>query len=225
MDAYARFVELVSGPDEALPLDEAALCIAAHADPSVDVGANLARLDDLAAACPAPTLDGLVQHLFRHEGFTGNSSDYYDPRNSLLHEVLERRLGIPITLSVVALEVGRRIGVPLSGVGLPGHFLLRDKVDERVFIDPFHGGRLLDEAACRRLHRTMAGAESRWDPSYLLPVSRRSIVLRMLGNLKAIYLRRADVTSLAWVLRLRSVVPGATEAERKAYSRLMARYN
>lgn len=225
MDAYGRFVELLSGPDAALPLDEVALCIAAHAVPDLDIGAHLARLDDLAERCPAPTLDALVTHLFRIEGFAGNSDDYYDPRNSLLHEVLERRLGIPITLSVVALEVGRRIGVPLSGIGLPGHFLLRDKVDPTVFVDPFHGGRLLDETGCRRLHRTMVGGGAAWDPEFLDPVSRRSIVLRMLGNLKAIYLRRADVAALAWVLKLRGAVPGVSDGERAAYARLMARYN
>src|SRR5829696_7811715 len=157
VDAYARFLALFSRPDASLPLDEVALCIAAHADPDVDIAANLARLDDLAEKCPAPTLDALVTHLFRTEGFAGNRADYYDPRNSFLHEVLDRRLGIPITLSIVVLEVGRRLGVPLSGVGLPGHFLVRDKVDDRVFIDPFHGGRLLDESACRRLHATLAG--------------------------------------------------------------------
>lgn len=225
VQAYDRFVELVSGPDAGLPLDEVALCVAAHADRRVDIDAELKRLDDLAATCPAPTLDGLVKHLFASGRLAGNTADYYDPRNSLLHEVLDRGLGIPISLSVVGLEVGRRLGVPMTGVGLPGHFLLRDKVDPEVFVDPFHGGRLLDEAGCRRLYATLAGPEAPWDPAYLDPVSRRSIVLRLLANLKAIYLRRADVASLAWVLRLRSAIPGAGEAERKSYARLMARYN
>jgi regulator of sirC expression with transglutaminase-like and TPR domain len=225
VEAFARFSELVRGPDASIPLDEVALYIAAHADPAVDVAKNLAVLDELGETCPAPTLDALVAHLFGPGRFAGNRADYYDPRNSFLHEVLERRVGIPITLSVLALEVGRRIGVPLSGVGLPGHFLLRDKVDDRVFIDPFHHGRLLDEAGCRKLHRTLVGDGARWDPSYLDAVSRRSIVLRLLNNLKAIYLRRADVAALAWVLKLRSAVPGAPQDDQEAYARLMARYN
>jgi regulator of sirC expression with transglutaminase-like and TPR domain len=225
VEAFARFSELVRGPDASVPLDEVALCIAVHADPGVDVAKNLAQLDELAESCPAPTLDGLVTHLFGPGRFAGNSADYYDPRNSLLHEVLDRRVGIPITLSVLALEVGRRVGVPLSGVGLPGHFLLRDKVDDRVFVDPFHHGRLLDEAGCRKLHRALAGDGARWDPSYLDPVSRRSIVLRLLNNLKAIYLRRADVAALTWVLKLRGEIPGTTVDDREAYARLVARYN
>jgi regulator of sirC expression with transglutaminase-like and TPR domain len=225
VEVSERFAELVGGPDASIPLDEVALCIAAHAHPEVDIAKSLALLDELADGCPAPTLDALVAYLFQSGRFSGNTADYYDPRNSFLHEVLDRRVGIPITLSVVALEVGRRIGVPLAGVGLPGHFLLRDKVDETVFIDPFHRGRLLDAAACQKLHRAIAGETARWDPSYLDPVTRRSIVLRLLNNLKAIYLRRADVHSLGWVLKLRAAVPGVSKEQQGAYARLMARYN
>src|SRR5258706_13186235 len=139
----ARFAALLAGPGEGLPLDEAALLIAAHADRSVDVEAQLGRLDRLAAAVPAPTLDGLRALLFRDLGFRGNRVDYYDPRNSLLHHVLDRRTGIPITLAVVMMEVGRRVGVPMWGVSMPGHFLVRDKVDTRVFVDPFDAGAVL----------------------------------------------------------------------------------
>ncbi len=225
VEGYARFAELVRGPDASIPLDEVALCIAAQAQPDVDVAKNLALLDELADGCPAPTLDALIAYLFQSGRFTGNTADYYDPRNSFLHEVLDRRVGIPITLSVVALEVGRRIGVPLAGVGLPGHFLLRDKVDDTVFVDPFHRGRFLDAADCQKLYGALAGDAARWDPSYLDPVSRRSIVLRLLNNLKAIYLRRADVNSLGWVLKLRAAVPGVGKQQQAAYARLMARYN
>lgn len=225
MEGYARFAELVRGPDASIPLDEVALSIAAHAHPDVDVAKNLALLDELAEGCPAPTLDALIAYLFQSGRFSGNTADYYDPRNSFLHEVLDRRVGIPITLSVVALEVGRRIGVPLAGVGLPGHFLLRDKVDDTVFVDPFHRGRFLNAADCQKLHSALAGDAGRWDPSYLDAVSRRSIVLRLLNNLKAIYLRRADVNSLGWVLKLRAAVPGVSKQQQAAYARLIARYN
>ena len=222
---YERFLAAVQRPGEALPLDVAALCIAAHADPTVDVDGYLVRLDDLAGEVRVPTLDGLVQHLFRGGRFSGNAVDYYDPRNSLLSEVLDRRLGIPITLSVVAMEVGRRIGVPISGVGMPGHFLVRDKVDTSVFIDPFHGGRELDAAGCRALHRAMAGPNAPWDPSYLDPVERVAIVGRMLANLRMIYQRLDDVASLRWVLRLRCALPGATAADRRDLARAMAPLN
>ena len=148
---YERFVATVARPAVSVPLDEATLCIAAHAEPSVDVDGYLRRLDAVAEGVRAPTLDGLVSHLFSTLRFTGNRRHYYDPRNSFLNHVLDRRIGIPITLSVVVMEVGRRIGVPVAGVGMPGHFLVRDKVDPDVFVDPFDRGQLLDAVGCRQL--------------------------------------------------------------------------
>jgi regulator of sirC expression with transglutaminase-like and TPR domain len=224
-DTFERFVAVVQRPPDAVPLDEAGLCIAAHADPDVDVDAYLARLDDLAAEVRTPTLDGLVRHLYSSGRFSGNSDDYYDPRNSFLNEVLDRRVGIPITLAVLGMEVGRRIGVPVWGVGLPGHFVVRDKVDPRVFIDPFHGGRQLDAAGCRALHRATVGAGAPWDDAYLDPVGRPAIVARILANLRGIYERRADVDALRWVMRLRCALPDATDADRREYARLMAPLN
>lgn len=209
MDPSARFTEVVGTSAEALPLDEAALLIAAHAEPDIDVAAYLARLDELAAACPAPTLDALVRHLFGRGRFSGNEADYYDPRNSFLNHVLDRGLGIPITLAVLTMEVGRRLGVPLWGVGMPGHFLLRDKVDPSVFVDPFHGGRLLDAAGCERLYRRLAGPDAAWDPSFLDPMPRPLIVARLLNNLRGVYERRRDLSALQWVMRLRCTLPDA----------------
>jgi regulator of sirC expression with transglutaminase-like and TPR domain len=124
-----RFAALLRRPEAEVPLDEVALVIAAHARPELDIGAQLTRLDELAATCFAPTLDALVRHLFVDLGFRGNEGDYYDPRNSYLDEVVERRLGIPITLSVLTIEVGRRIGVPVAGVSLIGRIVLGDLVD------------------------------------------------------------------------------------------------
>jgi regulator of sirC expression with transglutaminase-like and TPR domain len=222
---HDRFVAAVGRPGESVPLDEAALCIAAHAQPDLDIDAYLGRLDDLAAEIRTPTLDGLVRHLYTSGRFKGNAADYYDLRNSLLSEVIERRVGIPVTLSIVGMEVGRRIGVPLSGVGMPGHFLVRDKVDPSVFIDPFHGGRELDEAGCRALHRSMAGAGAPWHPSFLEPVDRPSIIGRMLANLRVIYQRRSDFDALRWVLRLRCALPQATAEDQRDFARLMAPLN
>ena len=222
---YERFVGAIGRPGESVALDEAALCIAAHAQPALDIDAYLGRLDDLAAEIRTPTLDGLVRHLYASGRFKGNAADYYDPRNSLLSEVIDRRLGIPITLSVVGMEVGRRIGVPLSGVGMPGHFLVRDKVDPSVFIDAFHGGRELDEAGCRALHRSMAGTGAPWHPSFLDPVDKPSIVGRMLANLLVIYQRRSDFDAMRWVLRLRCALPHATAEDHRDFARLMAPLN
>src|SRR4051794_12190459 len=122
MDVTARFKALVQGPEPAVPLDQVALLIGAHAVPDLDIDAWLRELDGIASRCRDHSFAGLLAHM-TVEGFTGNHSEYYDPRNSYLHDVIERRTGIPITLSVVMIELGRRIGVPVAGVGLPGHFV------------------------------------------------------------------------------------------------------
>jgi regulator of sirC expression with transglutaminase-like and TPR domain len=221
----ARFAALLAGPDESLPLDEAALLIAAHADQTVDVDAQLPRLDRLAAEVRAPTLDGLRALLFRDLGFRGNRVDYYDPRNSLLHHVLDRRTGIPITLSVVMMEVGRRIGVPMWGVSMPGHFLVRDKVDTSVFVDPFHAGAVLDRDGCERLFLAVQPDGATFDDAFLDPVTRAAIIGRMLGNLAGVAEARGDRDQLRWVLQLKVAVPGATDEERRRLAVLTAELN
>jgi regulator of sirC expression with transglutaminase-like and TPR domain len=213
VNATQRLAELLALPEPRIPLDEAALLIAAHAQPVLDIGHELSRVDELAAGVRDPTLTGIVRHLFRDLGFAGNRDDYYDPRNSFLNEVITRRTGIPITLSVLTMEVARRVAVPLWGVGMPGHFLLRDKVDPGVFVDPFSGGRLMDARDCERLFRQVQGPGSRLDPAFLEPVPREQIVARMLANLRSVYTRAADRRSLLWVLQLRTVLPGAGAGE------------
>lgn len=215
MDPTARFAELVSGPDATLPLDELGLLIAAHAHQGLDVGAQLARLDDLADQVGEPTLDGLRRLLFRDLGFAGNDIDYYDPRNSYLDDVLDRRTGIPISLAVVMLEVGRRIGVPLSGVSMPGHFLVRDKVDPDVFVDPFARGVVLDRDGCERRFYGIHGADARFDPSYLEPVGKAAILTRQLANLENIANIRGETFTLLWILRLRAAMPDADDTVRR----------
>jgi regulator of sirC expression with transglutaminase-like and TPR domain len=207
-DARSTFARLVQRAEGDVPLDEAALAIAATADPGADVGAALARLDALAAACPAPTLEGLRDHLYRTERFRGNADDYYDPANSYLDRVLERRLGIPITLAVVLMEVGRRIGVRIEGVNAPAHFLVRH--DERL-LDPFDGAAEVVPGF------VPAGA--------LTPAGPHAILARMLANLKQVFLQRGDVGSLRWVLELRTVVPGVPDSERDELRRLLAQFN
>jgi regulator of sirC expression with transglutaminase-like and TPR domain len=214
VQATERFRGLLHLPEARVPLDEAALTIAAHADPTIDVDAQLQQLDVLADGVPAPTLDALTRHLFIDLGFTGNGRDYYDPRNSYLHEVLRRRRGIPITLSVLAMAVGQRTGVPLSGVGMPGHFLLRDRVDPDVFVDPYDGGRLLDRAGCQRAFHRVQGEDATFDPSFLEPVGTFAILGRMLANLRAIFAAQHDRGALLWVLELRTLIPGVAVEER-----------
>jgi regulator of sirC expression with transglutaminase-like and TPR domain len=217
-----RFTELVGLDDASIPLDEVALRVAAHALPSLDVRHELGRIDRLAAECREPTLDGLLRLLFRDQGFAGNRADYYDPRNSFLNEVLNRRLGIPITLSVLAMEVGRRFGVPLAGVGMPGHFLVRDEVDPSVFVDAFGGGVVLDEQGCERLFQSVQGSGRPLDPQFLVPIPRAAIVSRLLGNLRAIYAQRRDTGSLLWVTRLRTRLPDADDAVWREHATILA---
>lgn len=222
MEATARFAALFTRPEPQLRLDEAGLLIAAHAYPGLDVDAELARLDALAEGCRNPTLDALVRYLFVEEGFRGNHEDYYDPRNSYLNDVATRRVGIPISLCVLTLELGRRIGVPMAGVGMPGHFILRDRVDPEVFVDPFSRGALLDRVGCERAFLAVNGADAVFEPEFLEPVGGWTIVARMLANLKAVFARSGDAAALAWALELRCLVPGMPVGEFGAWAEALA---
>src|SRR6185436_5943071 len=141
----------------------------------------------------AEAMNAILRLLYQELGFRGNVEDYYDPRNSFLNDVIDRRTGIPITLSMVYMEVARRAGLDVTGVGLPGHFLVRAEGRGRaVLVDPFHGGTLLSEADCqRRLDRVFEG-RVRLEPSMLEACPRKAILGRMLRNLKAIYVKGDD---------------------------------
>ena len=212
-DVTQRFGDLVAGREADVPLDQACLLIAAHAYPGLDIGAELARLDELAAGCPAPTLDGLRHHLFEVLGFTGNRRRYADPRNTFLNDVMERRTGIPISLAVVTMEVGRRLGVPLVGIGMPGHFLVGHSGEPEVLLDPFGGGRLLDVEQSAELFGAVHGRSVAFEPSMLAPVGPRAILTRTLANLRQLYLATGDAPSAGWVLRLRTTIPATTAPE------------
>jgi regulator of sirC expression with transglutaminase-like and TPR domain len=217
-DVTERFAALVNGPEDNLALDEAALLIAAHAYPDLDIVAELAVLDGLAQRCIAPTLDALLNHLFRREWFVGNRVDYGDVRNSYLNDVLGRRLGIPISLSVLLMEVGRRLGLKIEGVGMPGHFLARCG---DVWIDAFDAGRPLDREACYRLFLRVGGTPGSFDPAFLEPVGPRAILARMLANLRASYARRGDAGALEWVGHLRLAIPGIPPGDHAEHARLL----
>lgn len=222
------FAGLVGRPDTEIPLDRACLLIADALVGPLDVDTELSRIDELASGVREPTLDGLRRHLFGDLGFRGDTTTYDDPANSMLPRVLDRRVGIPITLSVLTMETGRRIGVPVAGVGMPGHFLLRDRVDPDVFVDPFSGGVVLDRPACERVFRHLHGPDAAFDDAFLDPASRRSIVARILVNLDRSYAARFDWVRRATVLDLRTSVAdsedGATRL-RSAAQQLRARMN
>ena len=208
MEVTERFAELMARDEDTIPLDLAALLIAAHARPGLDVERQRARLDELADSCPGTDLDDLVAHLFGRLGFVGNADDYYDPRNSYLPHVLDTHRGIPISLSVVTISVGARVGIPLVGVGMPGHFLVRavDRPDR--FLDPFGRGAALDQRGCEALFHALHGPEVAFHPAHLAPVGPRAIAARMLANLGACFRARDDKAGLVWALRLRTLRPG-----------------
>jgi regulator of sirC expression with transglutaminase-like and TPR domain len=193
---------LVSRSDENLDLAEAALLIAREEYPGLEIESYLHRLDAMAerlrerlkpGAHPRETAGALNAYLFDEAGFAGNTQEYYDPRNSFLNEVLDRRLGIPITLATVYMEIARRIGLRVEGIGLPGHFTLRHPGEGAPFyIDPFNRGAFLSAEECRlRVAEVFAGAV-RFRPDFLEPVTKRQILIRMLHNLKGIYIQRGD---------------------------------
>jgi regulator of sirC expression with transglutaminase-like and TPR domain len=213
-DPTARFVALAARPTGSWPLDEALVLVAAHARPDIDVDGELGRLDALAAGVQDRSFDGLRRHLFVDLGFTGDRATYHDPRNSLLPDVLDRRLGIPISLTVMAMEVGRRCGVALEGIGMPGHFIARSGVEPHRYLDAFDRGRELDGPGCQALMAQLAPGLP-WDDAYLAPTPPLAIVTRVLANLAGAYRRAGDRHALCWALRLRLELPGATVPERR----------
>lgn len=203
-EARKAFAALLSLPDAAIDLGHASLLIAREEYADLDVGRYLGRLDEMAEQI-ARRLKGregitsriahLNRLLFDELGFRGNREDYDDPRNSFLNDVLDRRVGIPITLSIVYLEVGRRIGCPLAGVSFPGHFLVRSTgldAPQDVVVDPFNRGRILSEDECRTLLREMYGDTIPFSPDLLRRAPNLDILRRMITNLKLSYARRRD---------------------------------
>ena len=208
-----KFGQLLGRGDFAL--HEGALCIAALGSPEMDFAAEVGRLDALADQCDRPSRDQMLHTLFSDLGFHGNRADYYDPRNSFLNEVMRRRTGIPISLGVLTIAIGQRTGYEFEGIGLPGHFLLRDRNDPEVFIDVFAGGALLDAQGCEELFHQITGGNKGFHPAFLAPVEHSSIMERMLGNLRAIYAQSKDYANLEWVLELRMMCPAVPADEAK----------
>src|SRR4051812_30605946 len=191
-DAETRFVALMQQRDDTVPLDDAVLLLAAAIDPTTDVAGGIAALDDIAARCAGNTFDALRHHLFVVEGFHGDDEEYYDPANSFVDKVIVRRRGIPITLAIVTMEVGRRLGLDVQGIGMPGHFLVRHR--EQI-ADPFHGGNIVDREGCAAIYSALA-AGTQFDDSMLAPVGPTAILTRMLANLKRIYTTDGNLNAL-----------------------------
>lgn len=208
----ARFAALLAPDAGEPPLDEAALLVAAHALPALDIEAERGRLDEISGGLRSSDIDGLRKRLFEDLGFVGDRSTYDDARNSLLPSVLDRRSGIPLTLAIVAIEVGRRAGVGLVGVGMPGHFLVRSAEDDTRFLDVFDRGAEIDPDGCRRIFERLHD-QLAWNDAYLAPVGTTTMVTRLLANLAGAYRRSGDRSSLAWAIELRLLLPGAADRD------------
>jgi regulator of sirC expression with transglutaminase-like and TPR domain len=220
--------------DDRIDLLHASLTIARTEYPDLDIRNYVTRVEALASKVrnqlsPEISVLDMVTTLnrvmFQEMNFRGNREDYYDPRNSFLNDVLERRLGIPITLSVLYMEVARRIGLPLVGVGMPGHFLLKvyDVEGRQILIDPFNSGSMLNAADCEQRMQEVYAGEIRFKPEYLLPVSRRQILTRMLNNLRHIYMSvRQFRKTLAIVDLVLAIYPRSPEDVKQ---RAMLRFN
>lgn len=199
--ALETLAQMVAEGD-ALDLGTAALIIATAHYPEVSLHPYQTRLDALAtevqrrvgrARTPERRLAALTDYLFGELGFCGNVTDYYDPANSFLNEVLDRRTGLPITLSILYLAIAHRLGWPLVGVGMPMHFLIKYVTPDReIFLDPFHGGAILSEAECQALLERIAERPVPFDPSYFHETPKHLILYRLLNNLKQVYLRRDE---------------------------------
>ena len=203
-------------PDDDLDLAACALLIAEVERPGLEAATYIEILDELAADARAAArpgeslLDATLRHLFVEVGLRGNQEDYYDPRNSCLDEVLTRRRGIPITLSVVLLEVGWRLGLDVAGVGFPGRFLVRAREAGRErILDPFGAGATLDRPALEEHLERAIGRPARLAPEHVRTVGKREILARMLNNLAAIYRHAGDAAKLETVMALQGAITRA----------------
>lgn len=204
-DFIGKFVRIARAPDP--DLATAALLIARLEYPHLDASRYLNRLDSMGRTAaerlarapqddPRQRVAALNGYLYEEEGFAGNRKHYDDPRNSFLNAVIDRRSGIPVTLALVYMEVARRAGLRVQGVNFPGHFLLRLPADpggmaagDDLILDPFHRGAILSEADCRQLLRDHAGADAEFKPALLARATKLQILIRMLVNLKRIYVK------------------------------------
>jgi regulator of sirC expression with transglutaminase-like and TPR domain len=212
-DPYRDFRQAVDRPEKKIELSRAALTIALTDYPDLDIADYLARIDRLAMEVTGrlyPEADiyrsiaALNYVLFRQYGFHGNRDDYFNPKNSFLNEVIERKTGIPITLSVLYMEVAQRVGLTLDGVGFPGHFLVKCVGGgEEIVIDPFNRGEILSREDIDKMLFDLYGGKVVFHSDFLASSTKKDILKRMLANLKAIYIKENDlVRSLAALDRL-----------------------
>ncbi len=223
MSHREHFARLVRSPF--VPLGEACFVVAAQLGHPTPIEEGMSALealtDDTALAVLRATgstarkdLDDIGRHLFGTLGFTGDADVYYDVRNSMLPDVLRRRIGIPISLGIVLIEVAERLDVTATGVGMPGHFLVGEGAAPTRWIDAFDHGRWLDAAGAQQRFRAIHGEGATFDPAFLAPTPRPQILARVLANLAGIYRGIGDPTRLLRSLELRCDIPGVGQAPR-----------
>jgi len=218
--ARQHFYQEVQQPDEQINLERAALYIAQEEYLDLDVDEYLNALDMMAddvreqlpiESYPLKILKTINHYLYENLGFAGNTEDYYDPRNSFLNDVIDRRTGIPITLSLVYLAIAQRLDFPMVGIGMPGHFLIRPiQEDMDIFVDAFSQGEILFPQDCQDRLNQMSGQSVEMQPQFLAAVTPRQFLARMLTNLKATYLSRGEMEKvLAAIERILLLFPNA----------------
>lgn len=198
--ARQQFSEICSQPDRRIDIVEGALLVASESYPGLSIEAYRRKLNEMAHAAkacinldmsPREQVVRLNRFIFHDLGFQGNAENYYDPRNSFLNEVIDRRRGIPITLSIVYIEIARLVGMHVDGVSFPGHFLVKHPGYPEIIVDAYHG-EILSQAQCEDKLKVIFGASVEWDPDFLSAASRREILIRLLTNLKHIHLQGSD---------------------------------
>ncbi|MEL6224021.1 MAG: SirB1 family protein [Cyanobacteria bacterium J06627_8] len=223
--ARQQFYYEINQPDDQIDLAKASLYIALEEYPDLEVDAYVNALDTMAddvrdrlpaESYPLRIIQVLNQYLFTDLTFSGNAEDYYDPDNSYLNRVIERRTGIPITLSLIYLEVSKRINFPMVGIGMPGHFLVRpDHGEIEVCVDPFHNGEILFIQDCEERIQSLFNGNVTFQPEFLDPVSNKQFLARMLSNLKMIYLNQGRMNSvLAAIDRILMLFPDTPNEQR-----------
>jgi regulator of sirC expression with transglutaminase-like and TPR domain len=185
---------------------------------------TLAMLDIASSWSAASDGPQLMGDLFSSGRMTGDSVSYDDPSNSFIHSAVQRGRGIPLTLAIIAVEIGRRRDIQLEVVGMPGHVLLKDPTLTDTYFDPFHGGKRLDAMGCRVLYERMTGLGN-WRDEFLESIDAKQQVFRMLNNLKSFYRRSGHTSHLRTVMVARSLFPGVATAERDEFARLMRETN
>jgi regulator of sirC expression with transglutaminase-like and TPR domain len=220
-EAFRAIVENIT---EDLPLDRAVALIAGIANESVSPAEILNKFDEMGVVCDSKSVLGVMRFLFGPGKFAGNTVNFQDPANSLFDSVLSRKLGIPISLSVLAIEVAKRKDFELLPIGMPGNFLVQSGNDDDQYFDPFRGPDPLSSQACVDLFLNL-NPQALWSDSYLQPVTNRAVIIRMLTNLKMFYIQTNNTVGLRWVMRLRLMFQEVAVSEKDQWARLMRSTN